>query len=68
MVNIKRKYTQQEVWQHMRGRIYCNPDDRNLFVRRKAWGAWTMNVGNPYAWCAVGAIALIICAVVYLLL
>ena len=30
VVAIKRKYTQQEVEQHMRGRIYCNPHDSNL--------------------------------------
>ncbi len=52
----------------MRGRFYCNPDDKNLFVRRSVWGAWTINMGNPWAWCAVGAIALAVCIVVYLLI
>ena len=68
MVAIKRKYSQKEVEAHMRGRLYCNPDDKNLFVRRRVWGAWTMNPGNPWAWCVVGAIALVVCAAVYLLL
>lgn len=68
VVCIKRKYTQQEVERQMRGRFYCNSDDKNLFVRRSAWGAWTMNMGNPWAWCAVGVIALAICLMVWLLL
>lgn len=66
VVGIKRKYTQREVEQRMHGRFYCNPDDKNLFVRRCVWGAWTMNLGNPWAWCAVGAIVLVVCVVVYL--
>ena len=68
VVAIKRKYSQEEVETRMRGRFYCNPDDKNLFVRRRAWGAWTMNMGNPWAWCAVGAIALAVCLAAYLLL
>ena len=65
---IKRKYTQQEVEQRMRGRIYCNPHDSNLFVRRRTPGSWTMNMGNPWAWCVVVAIALAACAAIGLLL
>lgn len=68
VVRIKRKDTQQEIGHRMRGRFYCNPDDKNLFVRRSVWGAWTINMGKPWAWCVVGAIALAVCAVVYLLL
>ncbi|GAB2045211.1 hypothetical protein AGATL06_17080 [Agathobaculum sp. TL06] len=52
----------------MRGRIYCNPYDKNLFVRRRMPGAWTVNLGNPWAWCAVGALALAACAAVWLVL
>ncbi len=63
---IKRKYTQQEVEPRMRGRIYCNPDDGNLFVRRRTPGSWTMNMGNPWTWCVVAAIALVVCVAVYL--
>ncbi|HIX89729.1 MAG TPA: hypothetical protein H9845_02375 [Candidatus Agathobaculum pullicola] len=68
MVRIKRKYSQEEVEARLHGRFYCNPDDKNLFVRRRAWGAWTMNMGNPWAWCAVGAIALAVCTAVYWLI
>lgn len=42
----------------MRGRIYCNPDNKNLFVRRRTPGAWTMNLGNPWAWSVAGAAVL----------
>lgn len=65
---IKRKYTQQEVEERVRGRIYCNPHDSNLFVRRRTPGSWTMNMGNPWAWCVVVAIALAACAAIGLLL
>ena len=68
MDTIRRKYSQREVEAHMHGRFYCNPDDKNLFVRRRVWGAWTMNLGNPWAWCVMGAIALAVCLVVWLLL
>lgn len=64
---MRRKYSQQEVWQRMRGRIYCNPDDKNLFVRRRTPGAWTVNLGNPWAWCIAAAAALAACAAVRLL-
>lgn len=66
VVAIKRKYTQQEVEQRMRGHIYCNLDDSNLFVRRRTPGSWTMNMGNPWAWCVVVAIALVVYVAVYL--
>ena len=68
VVAIRRKYTQQEVEQRMRGRIYCNPHDSNLFVRRRTPGSWTMNMGNPWAWCVVVVIALVACAAIGLLL
>ena len=42
----------------MRGRIYCNPDDKSLFVRRRTPGAWTMNLGNPWVWSVAGAAVL----------
>lgn len=68
VVAIKRKYTQQEVEQRMRGHIYCNPHDSNLFVCRRTPGSWTMNMGNPWAWCIVAVIALAACAAIGLLL
>lgn len=42
---MKRKYTQEEVEKHMLGRSYYNPDDLNIFVRRRGLGSWTMNLG-----------------------
>jgi uncharacterized membrane protein len=47
---MKRKYSQDEVWQHMSGRIYFNRDDLNIFVRRKTVASWTMNLGNCFSW------------------
>lgn len=47
---MKRKYTQEEVRQHMSGRIYINSNDTNIFVRRKGIGSWTMNLGNWLSW------------------
>ena len=64
---MKRKYTQQEVERLMVGRLYCNPNDKNIFVRRRGLAAWTMNLGNPWAWCITGAAALVICLVVWAL-
>ena len=60
---MKRKYTQEEVSRLMVFGLYFNPDDRNIFVRKR-WCAWTMNMGNPWSWVITGAallgIALII--------
>lgn len=46
---MKRKYSQEEVEQLMNGRIYINPDDLNIFVKR-GMCAWTINLGNKWAW------------------
>ncbi len=47
---MKRKYTQEEVEAHMMGRIYINPDDLNIFVRRRGVYSYTMNLGNKWSW------------------
>ncbi len=47
---MKRKYTDEEVKKLMVGRIYFNPDDANIFVRRRGIGSWTMNMGNVWSW------------------
>ncbi len=52
---MKRKYSQEEVWQLMKGRMYINKDDANIFVRRKrGMGSFTMNLGNKWTWVIVG--------------
>lgn len=58
---MKRKYSQEEVEQHMLGRIYINKDDSNIFVRRrKGLYAWTMNLGNKWSWIIMCAELLVI--------
>lgn len=52
---MKRKYSQEEVYQHMSGRIYINADDLNIFVKRKGICSWTMNLGNKWSWIIMGA-------------
>ncbi len=52
---MKRKYSQEEVYQHMSGRIYINADDLNIFVKRKGFCSWTMNLGNKWSWIIMGA-------------
>ncbi len=47
---MKRKYTQEEVRQLMRGRIYFSREDQNIFVPRETPFSWTMNLGNPWSW------------------
>ena len=54
---MKRKYTQEEVSRLMVFGLYFNPDDRNIFVRKR-WGAWTMNMGNLWSWVIAGGILL----------
>ncbi len=52
---MKRKYSQEEVNQHMSGRIYINADDLNIFVKGKGICSWTMNLGNKWSWIIMGA-------------
>ena len=47
---MKRKYTKEEVWERMTGRMYFNPNDKNIFVKRKTSFSWTMNYGNKWSW------------------
>ncbi len=51
---MKRKYTDEEVWDLMKGRIYANSDDANIFVKRKVAG-WTVNYGNKWTWAIISA-------------
>lgn len=66
---MKRKYSQEEVEHHMTGRLYFNPDDLNIFVRRgPGLYAWTMNLGNKWSWVIMGAevlVILLICVTVF---
>ena len=56
---MKRKYTQEEVERLMTFNFYVNPDDRNVFVRKKGrCTAWTMNLGNPWSWALIAAFIL----------
>ncbi len=63
---MKRKYSPEEVREIMTGRIYTNPDDANIFVRRKSSGAWTMNLGNPMSWIIMGAIVFAVVVVLWI--
>lgn len=62
---MKRKYTQDEVSRRMVFGLYFNPDDRNIFVRKRRY-AWTMNMGNPWSWVITGAILLVIALIMSL--
>lgn len=64
----KRKYSQEEVEQNMSGRIYANPDDLNIFVRRKGPCAWTMNLGNIWTWVIFGIELLLIAVILSMIL
>ncbi len=48
---MKRKFSQEEVWALMHGRIYINKYDTNIFVKRHGGvQSWTMNLGNIWSW------------------
>ncbi|MGL4344745.1 MAG: hypothetical protein ACRCTE_06085 [Cellulosilyticaceae bacterium] len=65
---MKRKYSQEEVEQHMLGRLYINTDDLNIFVRRKeGLYAWTMNLGNKWAWIITCAMALVVASILWVM-
>ncbi|OON90952.1 MAG: hypothetical protein ATN34_00600 [Epulopiscium sp. Nele67-Bin002] len=64
---MKRKYSQEEVWKHMTGRIYINKDDTNIFVRRKVPGSWTMNLGNRWSWVIIALEAIVLIGVTAIL-
>lgn len=56
---MKRKYTEEEVRERMFMRIYCNPDDLNIIVKRKGLCSYTLNFGNPWAWVIQGAVVML---------
>ncbi len=47
---MKRKWSQFEVSQKMKGKFYFNKDDGNFFIKRKGICSWTLNFGNPWVW------------------
>lgn len=48
---MKRKYSQEEVNKLMKGKLYFNRNDTNIFVRLpRALYGWTLNFGNKLAW------------------
>lgn len=65
---MKRKYSPEEVEARMSGRLYINTDDLNIFVKRKGFHAWAMNLGNPYSWVIMGAELLFIAIILFILL
>lgn len=65
---MKRKYSQEEVQQCMSGRIYANPDDLNIFVKRKVPYSWTMNLGNKWSWVIMTGVVVFIVMVVWIVL
>ncbi len=67
-MSIKRKYSREEVWQHMSGRVYINRDDTNIFVKRKSFGSWTMNLGNKWSWVIIGVELVVITAILWMIL
>lgn len=41
--------------------LYANPNDLNIFVRKKGrHSAWTLNFGNIWAWLLIAAVSLIV--------
>jgi len=64
---MKRKYSTEEVDRLMKGRLFCNPDDLNIFVRRRVPFAWTMNLGNKWAWGIMGFGVLAVAAIVWII-
>ena len=64
---MKRKHSQEEVYLHMHGRIYYNPEDSNIFVKRRGLCSWTMNFGNKWSWVITGAEGLLIVSLMYCL-
>ncbi|WP_365929845.1 DUF5808 domain-containing protein [uncultured Subdoligranulum sp.] len=54
----KRKWTHREIeewWDKNQRFFYCNPEDANLFVRKRCYGInWSFNWGNPWTWGIVG--------------
>ncbi len=57
---MKKKHSQEEIQKYMRGRIYCNSNDTNIFVKRKGVFSYTMNLGNKWSWVLMGLMLLIV--------
>ncbi len=50
---MKRKFKKEEIEHLNIGRIYYNPNDLNIFVKRKGLFSWTMNLANKWTWLIV---------------
>lgn len=61
----KRRWSREEVetWMNENHRwFYANPDDANLFVRKRGLRInWTFNLANPASW---GVMAILACVLV----
>lgn len=66
----KRKWTQKEVRDWLKKHhafIYFNPSDKNIFVRKYYGIGWIMNCGNPWAYCCVIGIVVILLLISHIL-
>lgn len=66
----KRKWTAEEVkeWYRNTGAFtYANPDDLNLIVKKPRSQGITVNWANPRSYILLGAILVVVFAVIYLL-
>lgn len=61
---MKRKYSQEEVWEKMSGRMYFSKEDSNIFIRRKGASSWTMNLGNGWSWVIMGVEVVMVLAII----
>lgn len=52
----RRRFTDEEVRSLMTGRLYFNPQDTNIIVKRYS-GSYTMNFGNVWSWVISAAVA-----------
>jgi len=69
-VSDKRKWTAEEVkeWYRNTGAFtYANPDDLNLIVKKPRSQGITVNWANPRSYILLGAILVVVFAVIYLL-
>lgn len=65
---MTRKYSQEEVWELMTGRIYINKDDANIFVKRKGVSSLTMNLGNKLSWIIMALELIAVITILWVLL
>ncbi len=64
------KYTTEQVWEWMDARgawFYANPDDTNLFVRKRYAYRYTINCANPRAWVALAGFVVLLLGIAWLI-